>query len=568
MAFSSEPKDSLNAPVMPRRAFFRRAAVVGGGSAVAVTVGRHRSWWDTLALAAPGRAQRMGRVTVALFGLPTRIVGSTEVTAAYLFLLVHDVLARPDWTTGQPVPRLAERWERSADGRSYSIHLRSAKFQDGQPVTAEDVKFSYEFYLHPKFPTTPQGLREIEGAQDYKQGNVREVTGITVIDPRTVRITLKRRYAFFVDGILGNSYIMPKHGWAGVDMARMLEHPYARRPVGAGPYRLVDWKEGDSITLDAFADYFGGKPLVDRVVVRWIPEPSTVEAELRAGHLDAAAVLPDDVDGFRRDARFQVLRMTAEFSYWFGFNHQHLLFKDVRVRQACYHAVDRQEMVRTLVKGQGRVVNTIVPPQSLAYDPALKGYPYDPQRARQLLREAGFTGGPGGILQRDGKMFRVRYSFLSEKRYQDIALIVQQYLRQVGIALMLEPLERGDFFGRFWQPANAANIEMVGLSLYTTAPGPIQRSFETVFHSSGLWARILQYHNPEVDTLLDHAAAAVDRGALRTIYFRLQEVLAADVSWVMLFRPDELWALQRRIGLPETRELSQLFASIPGWRIP
>lgn len=556
------------ARLLTRRELVRKSLVAGGmwASPLLTGLGPLRGLAaPALAAGAPAR----GPVVLTLFGLPTRLVASTEVTAAYLLLLVHDVLARPDWSTGRPVPRLAEQWTRSADGRSYTVVLRSANFQDGRPVTADDVKFSYEFYLHPQYPFTEEALLEIEGAQAYKQGHAPAVSGITVLDSRTVRFTLQRRYAFFVEGILGSEYhIMPRHAWSGVDMARMVEHPYARRPVGAGPFRLIDWKERESMAFEAFPGYWGGRPSVEHAVVRWIPEPATLEAELRAGNVDGAVILPDDYPAFERDGRVRPLRMTAEYCYWFGFNHQHPFFQDVRVRRAVAQAVDRETMVRTLARGYGRVVNSIIPPQSPLYNAALAGHAYNPTASQQLLREAGFAAGPGGILQKDGRPFRVRYNFLSEKRYQDVGLVVQQYLRQVGVDVMLQPLERGQFFGRFWQPANASNIEMVGLSLYVLSPiEPLQAALEAAFLSSSFWARNLQYHNPEVDALLRQATSAVDPGALRTIYYRLQEVLVNDVAWIVLYRPDELWALRRRIEAPPIHELGQLFDSVARWRV-
>lgn len=555
---------------LTRRSLIRKSLIIGGGVLTGPTVRtRLIRDVDAPAFAAVSQPARRNQVILTLFGLPTRIVGSVEVTAFYILLLVHDVLARPDWKTGKVVPRLAERWTRSADGRSYVVRLRNARFQDGQPVTAEDVKFSYEFYLHPQYPLVNADLLEIQGAQPYRQGKAGEVSGITIVDPMTIRFTLEGHYAFFEESVLGsNHYIMPKHGWSGVSMGRMLEHPYARRPIGAGPYRLVDWKERDSIILEGFPEYWGGRPSVERVIVRWIPEPSTLEAELRAGNVDAASILVDDFPTFERDARFRPLRMGAEFCYWCSFNHKHPFFQDVRVRRALFQAIDRETMVRALAKGYGRVVNSIIPPESRLYNTSLQGYRYNPDRAQELLREAGFVQGPGGILHKGERPFRVRYSFLSEKRYQDVGLIIQEYLRRVGVDLTLEPLERGDFFGRFWQPSNAANIEMVGLSLYTVAPiAPLQGSLESVFDSSGAWARNLQYQNSEVDALLRRATTAVDPGALRTIYVRLQEVLNDDVAWITLFRPGELWAVRKRIAIPEVHELAQLFDSVGRWQV-
>ena len=211
--------------------------------------------------ASAAQAQRPTQVVLAIWGLPTRLVGGLEAVGSYVLLQIHDVLARTDGR-GAPVPRLAEKWVRSADGKTYTVPLRPAKFQDGTPVTAEDVKFSYEFYLHPQFPVTSPGLLQIEGAQDVKAGKAREARGITVVDPRTVRITLTERYAFFVDQILGGvNYIMPRRALQGADVAKILEHPYARKPIGAGPYKLIEWRDRDSMTFEAYADTGRGNPV-------------------------------------------------------------------------------------------------------------------------------------------------------------------------------------------------------------------------------------------------------------------------------------------------------------------
>jgi peptide/nickel transport system substrate-binding protein len=520
-----------------------------------------------LALAgAPGQAQRRNQAVIAIWGLPTRLVGSSEAVAAYVLLQIHEVLGGTD-SMGRPVARLAEKWDRSADGRVYTIKLRQAKFHDGTPVTADDVKFSYEFYLHPRYPIGSPSLLEIEGAAEYRQGRAPQVAGITVIDPSTVRFTLKQRYSFFFDQILGRpNYIMPRHAWEGVDVARMLEHRYARSPIGAGPYRLTEWRERESMTFQAFPDYWGGRPKIERVILRLIPEPATVMAEVRAGNIDAGQVLPDEFESFQRNQQLQTLKMPGDVSFWFSFNHQHPFFSDVRVRRAFYHAIDRELMVKTLQKGFGQVVNSPTHPSLWQYNAGLKGYPYDQARARQLLSEAGFTPGAGNILQRDGRPFRARYTFLSEKRYLDQGLMIQQFMRQVGVELTLEPLERGDFFGRFFSPANSANIEVAGIAWFNLLL-PVQFEYESNFKSTGAFAHIFQYSNPEIDGLLNQTSTAVDRGAMRALYYRVQELILQDVPRVMTFRPDELWAVQKRVKIPAVKSLAEFFRTVNEWEV-
>jgi ABC-type transport system substrate-binding protein len=144
--------------------------------------------------------------------------------------------------------------------------------------------------------------------------------------------------------------------------------------------------------------------------------------------------------------------------------------------------------------------------------------------------------------------------------------MIQQFLRQVGIELTLEPLERGDFFGRFFNVANRDNVEMVGLAWFNLVY-PVQGELETNFRSTGATARIFQYSNPEIDELLSQANTAPDTEALKGIYFRVQDIVLRDVPRVTTFRPDELWAVQKRLTIPRMGSLADLFGSIPQWKV-
>ncbi|MBI4279727.1 MAG: ABC transporter substrate-binding protein [Armatimonadetes bacterium] len=521
-------------------------------------------------LSIPGtgaEAQPRGQVVVALSAIPGRLLGATEAVAAYVFMLVHDTLARVD-ESGTVLPRLAESWERSADGRTHTVRLRQAKFQDGRPVTAEDVKFSFEFNLHPRFPWRRDALLEIEGGQEYKDGKASEVTGIRVADPRTVRLTLKRRYAFFATDIMGavGHYIMPKHALAGIDLARMVEHPYNRRPVGAGPYRLTEWRDREHMTFQAFTDYWGSRPSVARIIWRQIPEPATVMAEVRAGSVDAGQILPDEVESFRANPRLSVLQFPGDAYYAVGFNHQHPLLGDRRVREAFAHAIDREAMVRTLMKGYGRVANSVLHPSLWQHNAGLAGYPYDPERARRLLREAGFAPGPGGMLQRDGQPLRLRYTFVAAKVFQDQALMVQQFMRQVGVEIVLEPMDRGAFFAQMFRPGGPAGMELTGLSWFNLIQ-TVQSELNNSYHRTGLLATQSRYASREMDALLEQAATAPERGTLRTIYFRMQAAALQDIPWLITVRPDELWAVKRQITTPRIRSLAAFFRSMPEWKL-
>ncbi|HLW47203.1 MAG TPA: ABC transporter substrate-binding protein [bacterium] len=511
--------------------------------------------------AGPARGQGPAQAVVAIWGLPVRILGSSEAVTGYVNLLINDSLTAVD-PQGTAVGRLAARFPVSPDGKTYLVTLREAAFQDGTPVTAQDVKASYELYLHPKYPTTSPALLEIAGASDYKAGKAASVTGISVVNPRTVRFILNRPYPFFYEQI-GTQPILPAKALAGIDVTRLQESSFTRKPIGAGPYRLADWRERESITFDASSGYWGGRPALPRVVLKLIPEDATVIAELRAGNIDAGRIIPEAYRSFQREAQVAVLRVPGDTFYWFAPNFQMPIFQDVRVRQAMAFAINRPEMLRALYQGLGTVAQSPIHPSLWQYDKDLKGYGYDPARAKQLLAEAGWTPGPDGILQKGGQPFKVKYGFLAGKDYQNQALLIQQYLRAVGIDVDVQAIERGDFFGRYFAPGGP--IELVGIAWFNLLFPP-QSELEDNFKSTGSGAKVIAYSNPDMDKLLDEAILTRDRAKQRALYAQIQQLVIQDVPHVLTVRPDVIWGVRKRFVLPGGIDsLRGFFGSIPRW---
>lgn len=509
----------------------------------------------------PARGQAPALAVIAMWGLPVRILGSSEAVTGYVSLLIHDSLTAVD-SQGTVIGRLAAQYPVSPDGKTYLVTLRDAKFQDGTPITAQDVKFSYELYLHPKYPTTSPALLEIAGAPEYKAGKAASVTGITVVNPRTIRFILNRPYPFFYEQI-GTAPILPAKALAGLDVSRLQESPFTRRPIGAGPYRLTDWRERESITFDASPSYWGGAPRLPRVVLKLIPEDATVSAELRAGNIDAGRILPEAYRSFQREPQVSVLRVPGDIFYWFAPNFRMPVFQDVRVRQAMALAINRPEMLRALYQGLGTVAQSPIHPSLWQFDKSLKGYGYDPAKAKQLLGEAGWTPGPDGIVQKGGQRFKVKYGFLAGKDYQNQALLIQQYLRAIGIDVEVQAIERGDFFGRYFAPGG--QIELVGIAWFNLLFPP-QSELEDNFKSTGSGAQVLGYKNPEMDKLLDEAILTRDRARQKALYAQVQQLIIQDVPHVLTIRPDVIWGVRKRLALPGGIDsLRGFFGSIPRW---
>jgi peptide/nickel transport system substrate-binding protein len=533
----------------------RKLLALGAGGVAAGAVGPLRRR-RAEAAAPPSQA------VIAIWGLPVRMLGSNEAVFSYVNLLINDSLTAVDGQ-GNVSGRLAAKYPASPDGKTYFVTLRDAKFQDGTPVTAQDVKFSYELYLHPKYPNAAPAFLEIAGAQDYKAGKATSVTGITAVNPRLVRFILNRAYPFFYEQI-GTAAVLPAHALAGLDVSRLQEAPYARRPIGAGPYRLTDWRETESITFDAFPGYWGGAPTLPRVVFKLIPEDATVLAELHAGNIDAGRILPESYGQFQNDPRVSTLRVPGDTFYWFAPNLKLPVFQDVRVRQAMAYAINREEMLQALYKGLGTVAQSPIHPSLWQYDKQLKGYAYDPARAKQLLAEAGWTPGPDGIAQKGGQPFKAAYGFLAGKEYQNQSLLVQQYLRAVGIAVDIQAHERGDFFGRYFVPGGP--IELVGIAWFNLLFPP-QAELESNFMSTGGISQVIGYSSPKMDQLLQQVVLTTDRKAQKALYDQIQELIIADAPHILTIRPDVIWGVNRQFVLPSgVGSLRDFFGSLPRWK--
>lgn len=514
------------------------------------------------ATGAPAQGQAPVQAVVAISNLPPRLLGVSLAVAAQIGQLINDSLTVVD-AQGNVGGRLAAQYPVSPDGKTYLVTLREAKFQDGTPVTAQDVKFTYELYLHPKYPTTPPALLEIAGAQEYKAAKAPHVTGITVVNPKTVRFILNRPYPFFYEQI-GTVAILPAHALAGVDVGRLQEAPFTRRPIGAGPYKLTDWRERESITFEAFRDYWGGAPTLPRLVLKAIPDDATVAAELRAGNIDAGRLIPEGYRTFQRDAQVTVLRVPGDTYYWFTPNFRLAIFQDVRVRQAMAYAINRPEMLRALYQGLGTVAQSPIHPSLWQYDKNVRGYAYDPVKAKQLLAEAGWTPGPDGILQKGGQRFAVKYGFLAGRDYQNQGLLIQQYLRAVGIDVQVQAIEFGDFFSRYYTPTS--NFELAGVAWFNLLI-PVQAELDNNFRGSGIGARTIGYSNPEMDKLLDEAILTRDRARQQAVYAEIQRLVIQDAPRVMTVRPDVLWGIRKRFVVPgDITSLSAFFKSLPRWK--
>jgi peptide/nickel transport system substrate-binding protein len=444
--------------------------------------------------------------------------------------LVYNGLVRYDKNL-QLEGELAESWSVSPDNRTITFHLRrGVKWHDGAPFTSADVLFTYRLLVDPKVPTAY--------ADRYLQVQRAEAP-----DPHTFRVHYAQPLASAL--ISWGLPIHPRHLLIGQDILRS---PLSRAPVGTGPFRFVEWSPGQKIVLEANPDYFEGPVGLHRVVYRIVPDPSTMFLELRSGGLDFMGLSPiqyamqTDTPAFRR--AFNKYRYPS-FSYtYLGFNLRRPLFQDRRVRQALAHAVDKQELIDGVLLGLGQEATGPYKPGTWPHNPEVRRYPYDPERARQLLAEAGWRDTDGdGILDRDGRPFA--FTILTNQGNDQrikAGEIIQRRFREIGVDVRLRVLEWATFLKEFLNPGNF-DATIMGWNI------PIDPDLFNVWHSSQTRPgelNFIGFRNAEVDRLLEQGRHTLDEQERRRYYHRLQEILAEEQPYLFLFVPDALPAVAAR----------------------
>lgn len=424
---------------------------------------------------------------------------------------------------------LAERWDISPDGLSLTFHLRkNVKWHDGREFTADDVMFTYKFMIDPNTPTAYSG--------DYKLVKQAQVLG---------KYTFRVRYEEpFAPALASWGLTMlPRHLLEG---QAPRTSPLNKKPVGTGPYIFKEWKTGDRIVLEANPHYFEGRAKIDRYVYRIIPDQATTFLELKSGGVDWAGLTPvqytrqTDSEYFKNN--YRKYHYAANVYTYFGFNLQDPRFQDKRVRQALAYAINKEELIAGVLMGQGVVATGPYKPGHWVYNADVKKYPYDPQKAKALLREAGWVE-EGGVLKKDGRPFSFTiYTNQGNEARQKTAEIIQFWLRALGIDAKIRIVEWSSFINEFIKKRRFEAI-ILGWAL---SPDPDQ--FD-IWHSSKTGPDELNhinYQNPEVDALLKKGRHTFDPKVRKAAYSRLQEVLAEDCPYVFLYVPESLPIIHAR----------------------
>ncbi|HEY7654128.1 MAG TPA: peptide-binding protein [Methylomirabilota bacterium] len=451
--------------------------------------------------------------------------------------MIYDGLVKLDKDLNT-APAMAQSWTYSRDCLELTFKLRrDVKWHDGRPFTAADVVFTYQAMINPKTPAP------------FKEGFLL-VKDVEAPDPYTVRVRYDKPYARAVE--TWSTYILPKHLLESFATAGTLrESPQNSWPVGTGPYRFQEWKPGEKVVLVANPDYYEGRPYLSRVVYRVIPSQATIFLELKAQGVDYVSTLTGiqyarqtEYPAFRK--AYHKYRFPGDNYTFLGFNLKDPRFADLRVRQAFAHAINKQELIDGVRLGLATEANGPIRPGTWAYTDKVERYPYDPEKAKALLAEAGWKDrdGDGLVEDREGKPFTltIRTNQGNDER-KKIAEIVQQRLKDIGIQADIQLIEWAAFIKEFVKPRR---FEVVVLGLGT---GSDPDQF-VVWHSSQRGPDQMNrtgYANPEVDALLEAGRQSCVQKERVRYYYRIQEILAHDLPMIFLFNRDSLPVVASRI---------------------
>jgi peptide/nickel transport system substrate-binding protein len=435
--------------------------------------------------------------------------------------LMFEALVKPDPKTGTPMPSLAASWDQSPNGLTWTFHLQpNVTWHDGQPFTADDVKFTFDSVQDPK-TRTPYRSR------------FSNIAGFDAADKSTFIVTLKAADCPFLITTM-QTPIVPKHLLSSSADVNTDEFN-STRPVGTGPFMFKEWQRSDHLTLIANPNYWQGRPRIDQWIRRTVSDDNVLQALLKTGEIDYAVASFGATGELQAvpHLTFQSVPSPILITY-IAYNLDRPPFQDKRTRQAMTQALDRPAIVNSLLYDQGEVLDSSLASVSWAYTSNVPRYSYDVDAAKRLLSQAGWTPGPDGILQKDGTRFALTLSTnSSNKERVAIATIAQDAWRKVGIDAQVQLLETSAFFARYQQTRDFDAIVAGGAGLTID---PDQTNFWSS-KSIPSGTNFVHYTNPQVDQLLEQGRTApgCDPGVRKTYYEQLQQILADDQPFTFLY---------------------------------
>ncbi|OGB87289.1 hypothetical protein A3H38_05580 [candidate division WOR-1 bacterium RIFCSPLOWO2_02_FULL_46_20] len=419
------------------------------------------------------------------------------------------------------IPDLAKSWEVSKDGKLWTFYLRQdVKWHDGRPFTAHDVVFTFNAILNPKVNSVRRSDYIING-QEIK---------FRVLDNYTVQAILPEPFAPFLSR--SGMSVIPKHILQNQDINTA---KFNRSPIGTGPFRFKEWVTGDHVAVVRNANYYLGQPKLSDILFKVIPDANTQLVALEAGEIDESGIPPKDYSRLKAAAGINVFEYDSLVYTYLGFNLGNPKFADRRVRQALAYATNKEQLVKLIFKGLASAAYAPSAPISWAYSDDVPKFAYDPEKAKQLLKEAGVEDLEFTILLNNGN-----------KERENAAIIIQQQYKKVGVKVNLRVMEWSALLKIVNAPKAPKDFEaiLMGWSL------GLDPDSYSIWHSSQSprGFNFIGYNNPEVDRLLELGRTTMEKTGRKTIYAKLWKEIATDQPYIFLWYPKAISGVSERVG--------------------
>jgi peptide/nickel transport system substrate-binding protein len=463
---------------------------------------------------------------------------------------IYETLIERNNETLELDPLLAESWEISEDKLTYTFKMREGiKWHDGTPFTSEDVVFSYNTIMNPKVDS-PQ-LRA------YYQ----EIRDVKAIDDLTVEFTYAKPY-FLALEFCGGMPIVPKHIF---DKGDFNTNPAGRDPIGTGPYKFVRWTTGRDIVIDKNPDYWGEKPKINKIVFKIITDSTVSFQILKREELDVSGLTPIQWERQTNSPAFnehydKLSYFTPNYSY-IGWNSKRPYFADKQVRTALTHLVNRELILDKILYNLGAIVTNPFYINGPEYDKSIDPYPYDPQKAEELLKEADWIDHDGdGIRDKDGVKFA--FEFLipgGSETGEKIATILKEELDNMGIQMDIRKTEWAVFTTRL----NERNFDAVTLAWSMGVESDPYQIWSSTQAEKG--SNFIGFKNKQADKLIEEARTEFDRDKRQELYRKFAEIIHEEQPYTFLFCRKSTVAVNKRF---ENVVVYPLGIDLLEWHVP
>ena len=430
-------------------------------------------------------------------------------------------------------PALAEKWDISSDGMIYTFYLRKGvKFHDGSTFNANAVQVTYDRQMNKDSKYNKMGTFPFGG------GRWGKVERLEIVDDYTIKMHMKTPFGPWLHYLsqypcyIVSPAALDKHG---------KDFPY--NPSGTGPFYAAKegWKPGEKVVFRKFNDYWGKKPGFDQLIFVYMPDPQARMAALQAGQIDIMLnIHPDNILVLEKDPNVKLVKMEPSPRIWYvAMNNRRKPFTDKRVRQAMNYAIDKKAIVQQLLQGTGVEAKSVVAPAFDIYNPELPGYPYNPEKAKALLKEAGYENGFSVTL-------KVPEAGRGLQLPVDMCVVIQSQLKKIGVEVKIETFDWSDYRNSVLK---SGNNDMC-VRFWSSSIGDPDNLFYWQFHSSRATPKRYNYSNyvnPIVDRLIDQGRETTDENKRKELYKLVDWMIMSDAPLIFVDHEIVFGAVSKKV---------------------